>query len=240
MKNRESKFIKVPSTGPLTIDPKNKNRKTCKNELKIIFGNFQVNVDKGISSKHKFFFYGDGDHEPGKEPGDVIIQLEEKPHDLYQRHGKDLSTKMDVSLTEALCGMKKVLKTLDNRNIVVSTKPGEVIKYGDIKMVEGEGFPTHRDPFNKGRLIVVFNVVFPDSLTESNAKKIVSFLPKVVRDEVPAGAVEVKMLVFDGQGNWGGDDAEEPDPMDLDGDHDANGHHFHNGGGARSAQCAQQ
>jgi DnaJ family protein A protein 1 len=198
----------------------------------------EVVVDKGIGSKHKFFFYGDGDHEPGKEPGDVIIQLEEKPHDVYQRHGKDLATKMDITLAEALCGMKKVLKTLDDRRIVISTKPGEVVKHGDIKMVEGEGFPTHRDPFNKGRLIVIFNVVFPDSLTEANAKKLAAFLPKVVRDEVPSGAEDVKMEVFDGQGKWGGDDAADDSPMDHDGQE--NGHHNGFPQGARGAQCAQQ
>ena len=201
---------------------------------KILKPSLKVSVDKGISSKHKFFFYGDGDREPGKEPGDVIIQLEEKPHDVYQRHGKDLATKIDITLAEALCGMRKVLKTLDDRRIVITTKAGEVVKHGDIKMVEGEGFPTHRDPFNKGRLIIIFNVVFPDSLTEANAKKLSAFLPKVNRDEVPSGAEEVKMQVFDGQGQWGGDDAGD-DSMDHDG-HE-NGHH---NGGARAAQCAQQ
>ena len=68
---------------------------------------------------------------------------------------------------------------LDNRNVIVSTKPGEVIKHGATKMIENEGFPTHRDPFNKGRLIIIFNVEFPESLTESNAKKIQAALPKI-------------------------------------------------------------
>ena len=32
-------------------------------------------------------FYGEGDHEPGKEPGDIVIQMEEKEHAVCQRHG---------------------------------------------------------------------------------------------------------------------------------------------------------
>jgi DnaJ family protein A protein 2 len=104
--------------------------------------------------------------------------------------------------------------------------------------VEGEGFPTHRDPFNKGRLIVVFNVVFPDSLTESNAKKIATFLPKVVRDEVPSGADEVKMAVFDGKGTWGGDDSDDASATMED---DADERYSQNGGfRQQGAQCAQQ
>ena len=61
-------------------------------------------------------------------------------------------------MSESLCGFKRVLKTLDKRDIIIQTKPGEVIKHGAIKMVPEEGFPTHKDPFNKGRLIIVFNV----------------------------------------------------------------------------------
>ena len=33
-------------------------------------------------------FYGEGDHEPGKEPGDIVIQMEEKEHAVFQRHGE--------------------------------------------------------------------------------------------------------------------------------------------------------
>ena len=34
-------------------------------------------------------FYGEGDHEPGKEPGDIVIQMEEKEHAVFQRHGEE-------------------------------------------------------------------------------------------------------------------------------------------------------
>ena len=67
-------------------------------------------------------------------------------------------------------------------------------------MIEGEGFPTHRDPFNKGRLIVVFSVEFPESLSEANAKKIQAALPKVQRPTIPNPSEEVKLKEFDGEG----------------------------------------
>lgn len=187
-----------------------------------------------MKSNQKFTFYGEGDQEPGKEAGDVIIQLEEKPHSLFQRHGKDLAMRMDLELSEALCGLKRVVKTLDDRHIVVSTKPGQVIKHSSTKMIESEGFPTHRDPFNKGRLIIVFNVDFPDSLTAANADKIRSALPKVSKATVPPASEDVKLLDFDGQGEWRGgieeENGNEPDEDDPQS-------HFH---GGPQAQCAQQ
>jgi len=187
-----------------------------------------------MPSTHKFRFAGEGDHEPGKEPGDIIIQLEEKPHDLYQRHGRDLLMRMDVALSESLCGLKRVLKTLDKREIVVSTKAGEVIKHGAIKMVKDEGFPTHRDPFNKGRLIIVFNVQFPDQLSSDAAKKIASALPKVAKPDSPKNCEVVKMDEFDGEGEWkGGDEAANgEDDEEEEGGH---GPRF-----AGQQQCAQQ
>jgi len=104
--------------------------KTCKGkkttrDKKII----EVHIDPGMASNHKFTLYGDGDQEPGKEPGDVILQLEEKSHELFQRHGRDLAMRCDLSLSEAICGLQRVIKTLDSRNIVLNTKPGEVIKH---------------------------------------------------------------------------------------------------------------
>ena len=188
-----------------------------------------------MPSKHKFRFEGDGDHEPDKEPGDVIIQLEQKPHDLFQRHGIDLSMKMDLSLSESLCGMKKVIKTLDNREIVIHTKPGEIIKHGAIKQISEEGFPTYKDPFNKGRLLIVFNVEFPESLTENEAKKIAAALPRVPKLTVSTEAEQVSMVEFDGKGKWGGEDT-------TNGNDEDDEHEYASGGGPRmqAQQCTQQ
>jgi len=217
--------------------------KTCKGkkttrDKKII----EVHIDPGMASNHKFTLYGDGDQEPGKEPGDVILQLEEKSHELFERHGRDLAMRCDLSLSEALCGLQRVIKTLDSRNIILSTKPGEVIKHSSTKMIEGEGFPTYRDPFNKGRLIIIFAVDFPDSLSEANAKKIQAALPKVQRPTLPNPSEEVKMVEFDGQGHWKGGAEEEENGNDQD---DQHGNHQSFYGqqefqGGPQAQCAQQ
>ncbi len=106
-------------------------------------------------------------------------------------------------------------------------------------MIEGEGFPTHRDPFNKGRLIIVFSVDFPDSLTEQNAKKIQAALPKVQRPTIPNPSEDVKLLDFDGQGQWKGGMEENGNEADDE----AHGQHFYDQQefhGGPQAQCAQQ
>ena len=73
----------------------------------------------------KITFSSEGDQEPGLEPGDIIIVLDEKAHDRFKRSGHDLIMKMDISLTEALTGMKKLIKTLDDRTLVIQTVRGD-------------------------------------------------------------------------------------------------------------------
>merc|ERR1712209_338661 len=75
-----------------------------------------------------------------------------------------MGMKFNINITEALCGFKKAITTLDDRNLIIQTIPGECIKTGDLKCVYGEGMPTYRNPFEKGKLIIQFNVEFPESL----------------------------------------------------------------------------
>ncbi|XP_013931155.1 PREDICTED: dnaJ homolog subfamily A member 4-like, partial [Thamnophis sirtalis] len=104
----------------------------------------------------KLVFHGEGDQEPDLEPGDVIIVLDQKDHSVYQRRGNDLVMKMKIQLTEALCGFKKTVETLDDRVLLISSKPGEVIKHGDIKSIVNEGMPIYKSPLEKGSLIIQF------------------------------------------------------------------------------------
>lgn len=72
----------------------------------------------------KITFHGEGDQEPGLEPGDVVIVLDQKDHPVYQRQEDNLIMKMQIRLVEALCGFKKIIQTLDNRTLVVNLPPG--------------------------------------------------------------------------------------------------------------------
>lgn len=68
--------------------------------------------------------------QPGVEPGDVILVLQQKDHDLFTRQGDDLFMTKKLHLTEALCGFHMVIKHLDKRNLVVKYPAGQVIEPG--------------------------------------------------------------------------------------------------------------
>jgi len=180
-----------------SVDPKLRckkcNGKKVNRERKIL----EVHVDKGMEDGQKITFSEEGDQEPGLEPGDIIIILEEKPHQIFKRNGMDLVMKMDISLTESLCGLKRTIQTLDDRTLVIQTVPGEVVKTGDFKAVQGEGMPQYRNPFEKGRLIFSFNVIFPNSLDPAMAEKLAAILPPAPEPIIPDDHEEVDLNDFD-------------------------------------------
>lgn len=74
----------------------------------------------------KITFRGEGDQEPGLEPGDIIIILDEKPNETFRRRGNDLLIMAcKIELVEALCGFQKIINTLDKREIVIMSHPGK-------------------------------------------------------------------------------------------------------------------
>ncbi|KAM4573730.1 dnaJ homolog subfamily A member 4-like [Odontesthes bonariensis] len=122
----------------------------------------EVHIEKGMKDGQKITFHGEGDQEPGLEPGDVITVLDQKDHPVFQRQDENLIMKMELKLAEALCGFKKTVQTLDDRTLIISSQPGEVIKHNDMKCVQNEGMPIYKDPYERGQLIIQFQVEFPE------------------------------------------------------------------------------
>merc|ERR1719430_2723534 len=133
---------------------------------------------------------------------------------------------MDISLTEALTGMRKTIKTLDDRTLVIQTVSG------DVKQVQGEGMPQYRNPFEKGRLIIQFNVVFPNSLDPGMAQALAGILPPAEEPMVPDDHDEVDLNDFDPET----DRQNQNHRHQYDDDDDGHGH----GGHGPGVQCASQ
>lgn len=77
-----------------------------------------------------YLFKGFSFTQPGVEPGDVILVLQQKDHELFTRQGDDLFMTKKIHLAEALCGFHMVIKHLDKRNLVVKYPAGQVIEPG--------------------------------------------------------------------------------------------------------------
>lgn len=154
----------------------------------------EVHVEKGMRDGQKIVFSGEGDQEPDLQPGDIVIVLDEKEHPTFMRAGNDLIMKMPIQLVESLCGFQKVIKTLDDRDLVITSMPGEVIKNDQTKCILGEGMPMYKNPFEKGRLIIQFSVIFPDTIPSELIPTLEQCLPPRPIVNIPINAEECTLV----------------------------------------------
>merc|ERR1712232_180354 len=109
-----------------------------KTERKVV----EVHVEKGAPNNHKITFRGLADETPGcEETGDVNFVIREKEHHFFTRKGADLLVTERISLNQALCGFTLRFNHLDGRDVVIKTKPGEVIQSETIDPITGQPSP---------------------------------------------------------------------------------------------------
>ncbi|KAJ2289538.1 Type I HSP40 co-chaperone [Coemansia sp. RSA 2706] len=126
----------------------------------------------------KVVFQGEADQAPGVLPGDIVIVIEEKEHARFKRRDNDLYYEAEIDLITALAGGSVHVQHLDDRVLNVAILPGEVIKPGETKVIDGQGMPSFRH-HNPGNLFIKFNVRFPDPnwAPEDEIKKLEALLP---------------------------------------------------------------
>uniref|UniRef100_A0A182MN99 Uncharacterized protein n=1 Tax=Anopheles culicifacies TaxID=139723 RepID=A0A182MN99_9DIPT len=195
-----------------TIDDKDRCKECNGRKTVRVRKLLEVEIYKGMVDGQRIVLQGEGDQEPDHRPGDIVLVVEEKPHPVFKRNGLDLLANMQLHLSEALCGFRKVIKTLDGRDIVIQTYPGEVVKNFSTKCVMGEGMPLVNASSEKGRLIIQFVVTFPDTLPPEIVPEIRKCLPCPPPEQIPDDCEEVDMINFT---------AEQYETMNDDDDEDS-------------------
>jgi DnaJ family protein A protein 2 len=188
----------------------------------------EVQIEKGMKHQQKIKFSGEADEIPGTLPGDIIIVIQEKEHEIFKRKGPDLIVTVEISISESLCGFVKIIKHLDERLLKIDVPAGKVTKHGQVKQIPQEGMPHHGNPFVKGSLFVHFTVKFPDNLPAQVVETLKSVLPKP--PAIKLNGEEEECNLFD---------------VDISqfGQHDSSGHGDDDDdderGGAQRVQCGQ-
>jgi DnaJ-class molecular chaperone len=145
----------------------NPDQRSLRAESKIL----EVPVKCGWKPGTKVTFEKMGDEHPNSIPADLVFIVEEKPHAVFSREGNNLVHKANITLKDALCGGEYALKTLDDRRIKIPF--AGPIQSGSSQIVTGEGMPISKTGGKtKGDLILRFNVIFPEKLTEEQKRKL--------------------------------------------------------------------
>lgn len=209
-----------------------KGKKTT-SERKVL----EVNIDRGMRDEQKIVFKGESNQEPGVPPGDIIVVIEEKAHPTFKRHNNDLLMDMEIELVEALCGFHRVITHLDDRKLVVTCPPGQIIKDGGIKAIPNEGMPVYKDPFTKGQLFIRFKVKFPENgfASPERLQQLESLLPPRPAPPMVEGDAEDVVLQ-----EYNEDKHRSRTEQHREAYHDdEDGGHQH-GHGGQGVQCANQ
>lgn len=142
----------------------------------------QLEVKPGFVDGHEVVLTEEITHGFEEFKRQIIVVIKQLPNTKYSRKGNDLIYKHDISLADALNASSVKIKTLDGRTLNVSVD--EIISPQSVKVVENEGMPVY-DPeeekvsvFNpaKGKLFLVFNIIFPSNLTEERKARIIAVL----------------------------------------------------------------
>lgn len=108
----------------------------------------------------------------GGASGDLIVEIEEKPHESYERDGDNLIHALFISFPEATLGVKAQVPTIDGKKVAFPVKPGT--QPGTVVRLRGKGLPNVNGGVF-GDLIVHINVWVPTQLS-SKEKEIVQQL----------------------------------------------------------------
>jgi len=148
------------------------NDGTVRKEDKVL----AINVKPGWKSGTKITFQREGDQAPNKIPADIVFIIRDKPHPHFKREGSDLKFTCQISLKEALCGVRVDVPLLGGEKIGINLQD-EVIKPSTVKRVIGKGLPNPKDSARRGDLIVSFDIVFPERLSTTTRDLFRSHLP---------------------------------------------------------------
>ena len=120
----------------------------------------------------------------------IILVINILDHPIFKRQGYNLVLERNILLSEALCGVKFKIFHLDGRELLIKTN--EIIKPNEEYRIPNEGLA--KDNYKYGDLIVRFNIIFPDSLTNERKHYLSKILPIKKEEEKFNEKIEVKFL----------------------------------------------
>ncbi len=120
-----------------------------------------VKIPAGVEDQMRIRLAGQGEVGPGGgPPGDLYVEIHERPHDIFSRKGYDLHCRVTVPMTAAALGTRLTIKTLDGEEMVevrAGTQPGSMLR------IKGKGVP-HLRGSGRGDLFVHLDVRTPTKL----------------------------------------------------------------------------
>jgi len=121
-----------------------------------------INIPAGVSDGMQLSMSGKGNAAPnGGVPGDLIILIEEIPHETLKREGNNIVYDLHVSIIDAALGYSAEVPTIDGK-AKIKIEPGT--QSGKLLRLKGKGIP-EINSYQRGDEIIHVNIWTPKALS---------------------------------------------------------------------------
>ncbi len=135
-----------------------------------------IKIPAGVVDGMQLKVSGKGNDAPGNGiAGDLLVAIEEKPHETLQREGDNLHYDLYISFSEAALGTSKEIETVTGK---VRIKIEDGTQSGKILRLRNKGIPSING-YGTGDLLVHVNVWTPKSLSREQRE----FFEKMSEDD---------------------------------------------------------
>jgi len=135
-----------------------------------------IKIPAGVVEGMQLKVSGKGNDAPGNGiSGDLLVAIEEKPHDSLQREGDNLHYDLYISYSEAALGTSREIDTVTGK---VRIKVDAGSQSGKILRLRNKGIPSING-YGTGDLLVHVNVWTPKTLSKEQKE----FFEKMINDE---------------------------------------------------------
>lgn len=126
-----------------------------------------INIPAGVEDGMQLQVSGQGNMGTrGGVAGDLLVVIEEKQHDHFQREGQNLHYDLFINVADAALGTQIVVPTLSGK---VKIKIEEGTQSGKLLRLRGKGLPSV-NAYGTGDIIVNVNVWTPQKLSSEEKK----------------------------------------------------------------------
>lgn len=136
-----------------------------------------IKIPAGVSDGVQLKVTGKGNEAPGNNSisGDLLVLIEEIPHNKLTREGMNLHYDLYVNFSEAVLGVSKEIETVTGK---VKIKIDGGTQSGKILRLRGKGLPSI-ERYGTGDLLVHINVWTPQNLSKEQKQ----FFEKTLEDD---------------------------------------------------------
>jgi molecular chaperone DnaJ len=135
-----------------------------------------IKIPAGVVEGMQLKVSGKGNEAPGNGiSGDLLVAIEEKPHNTLQREGDNLHHDLYISISDAVLGTSKEIDTVNGK---VRIKIEQGVQSGKILRLRNKGIPSINN-YGTGDLLVHINVWTPKTLNKEQT----DFFKKMTDDD---------------------------------------------------------